>query len=111
MRDKNSLISTVLLAFAAFCSLLLFGGLFSARLEQVVESYWDSAFVLGLGALIPLLCILSIVFAIRGFYQYESSPCAMKLVALLCIFFLALFYFMSSINAVIDLSKIKLGIL
>ncbi len=111
MEDKNSSISTALLALATFLSLLLFVGLFSARWEQLVESFWGSAFVLVLGTLVPLLCVLSIIFAIRGFYQYESSPCAMKLVALLCIFFLALFYFMSSINAVIDLYKIKLGIL
>lgn len=98
------------MAFAAFCSLLLFGGLFSTRLEQVVESYWDSAFVLGLGALIPLLCILGIVFAIRGFYRYESTSRTMKLVALLSILFLVVYFFMSSINAVIELYKIKLGI-
>lgn len=113
MGNLNSAISTLCFIGAGMCTFLLFGGLFSASWNNVVQSLWLSAFVLVLGTLVPLLCILGIGFAIRGFYKYETLSTIMSIINLVAILFTILsvsMYYTAVFSSVVELYKIKLGI-
>ncbi|WP_145996310.1 hypothetical protein [Dysgonomonas massiliensis] len=114
MRDLSSVLSTICFFGAGFCAFLLFGGLFSAHWDDIIQSFWDSTFVLILGTLVPLFCIVGIIFTLRSFFGKGNQSIGLSifnLIVIVCtVLFLSMFY-TPVFTSVVELYKIKLGIL
>lgn len=69
---KHSLISTLCFLTAPFCSILIFAGCFTTRVEVMKEMLFDRFIILSLGILVPLSMISAIVLLILAIKKREK---------------------------------------
>ncbi len=106
MENPRTLVTTISLLLAAFCSLILFGIFFSARTEDINQDLGLKYFTLGAGFTVLLSLVFAIIFSILGYYNYELYSRKRKIICRISAIYI-LFCLMAVIEWYIELIQIQ----